>query len=95
MIVKVMNAKFENLKVLTWSLNFALFTKLISSFSRIKSERPNPSTSLKAALSSWFIIGIKYGLKEFISESLQAAGRHRPIERGFGSFFPCETVASK
>jgi hypothetical protein len=34
-------------------------------------------------------------LKEFISESLQATGRHRPIERGFGSFFPCDTVASK
>jgi hypothetical protein len=95
MIVKVMNEKFENLKVLTWSFNFALFTKLISSFSRINSERPKPSTFLKADLSSWFIIGIKYGLKEFISESLQDAGRHRPKERGFGSFFPCETVASK
>lgn len=48
----IMNEKFENLKVLTCSFNFALFTKLISSFSRIKSARPNPSTFLKAYLSS-------------------------------------------
>jgi hypothetical protein len=34
-------------------------------------------------------------LKEFISESLQDAGRHRPIERGFGSFLPWDTVANK
>lgn len=95
MIVKKMNKKFENLKVLTCSFNFALFTKFISSFARIKSARPKPSTFLKADLISLFIIGIKYGLKEFISESLQDAGRHKPIERGFGSFLPYDTVASK
>jgi len=95
MIVKIMNEKFENLKVLTCSFNFALFTKFISSFARIKSARPKPSTFLKADLISLFIIGIKYGLKEFISESLQDAGRHKPIERGFGSFLPYDIVASK